>query len=148
MAGQLQSTISHYTFARWATIWIRMRCKLGLNLRCCTECRIIQHIQILLHRAGRIVWINGVAIPIFLWRRVLFVRVRPQIDAPDQFIFGLTLNQTGVCRKALAAHQTISDTPGDSLFKKMPQQRAFPKAPMSHPAGDACIAERAGSWKM
>ncbi len=95
---------------------VGMRCELGLNLRCCTKGCIVEDIQVLLHGARRIIWIDDAAIPIFLWRRVLFVRI--------------SLNQTGVCSKPLPAHQTICDAAGNGLLEQMPQQFAFPKAPM------------------
>lgn len=59
-----------------------MRRKLGLNLLCCTEGRIVQDVEIFLHGAWRIGWINGAVVPVFLRGGVLFV--------------GVSLNQTGV----------------------------------------------------
>ncbi len=72
---------------------IRMGGELGFHLRCRTKGCIVQYVQILLHCARRIAWIDDAVIPIYLWRRVLFVRI--------------SLNQASVCREALPTDQTI-----------------------------------------
>jgi len=90
--------------------------KLGFNLGCCTKSRVIQDVEIFLHRTRRIFWIDGTAVPIFLRCRVLFVR--------------FSLNQADTCRKALPAHQAISDTPCDGLLEQVAQKFAFLKEPV------------------
>ena len=91
--------------------------ELGFNLRCCAKSCVIQDIEILLHGTRRIVWVDGTVVPIFLRRRVLFVRI--------------SLDQTGICSKALPAHQTIRDAPRNSLLEQMPQEFTFSKAPVT-----------------
>lgn len=76
---------------------MRMGRKLGLNFGCGTE--------------RRICWIDGNAVPICLQVRVL--------------LGGIGIDQTGICRKALATHQAIRDAPCDGLLKQMRQQFAL-----------------------
>ena len=94
-----------------------MRCELWLYLRCCAESGVIQYVEIFPHGAWRFSWINGAAVPIFLWCRVLFVRVR--------------LDQTGVDCKPLAAYQTIRNAMRDGLLKQVAQQGTLTETPVS-----------------
>ncbi len=56
-------------------------------------------------------------------------------------------DEAGIDAKALATDEALIDATLQNYLEKVSEQTALPEAPMYCPAGDACIAERAGSSK-
>lgn len=70
-----------------------------------TKSRIIKNVEVFAHGTWRTFGGYGAAIPIFFGRGVLLI--------------GVGFNQTGVCRKALAAHQAFGDAPCHSRLEQV-----------------------------
>ena len=80
------------------------------------EGRIVQHVEIFTHRAGRGHRIDGRRVPVLCFQRPAFVRIR--------------LDEAGVHREVIAAHQTLGDAALHGLLEHMAQQIAVAEASM------------------
>ncbi len=96
---------------------VGMGCEFRLDGRSRAESRIIQNLQILPNREWRIRQIYGCRMPIFLGRRILFI--------------GVSLDQAGIRRNSLPAHQTLGNAPYDSGLEQVAQQVAVAELGMA-----------------
>ena len=90
--------------------------ELGLNLARCSECGLIQRLEILAHGARCIGRVDARRVPLFLRRRVLFVCIR--------------LDQAGIDCHTLPADQTFLDAAGNGRLEQMTQQFALAETAM------------------
>ena len=93
-----------------------MRGELRCHVACGTEGSIVKHVEIFPYRTRRLAWINRAGIPVDARRGALFVRV--------------SLDQTGVHRKVLAADQPLANAALDDRLEHMAQQITVAEAPM------------------
>ncbi len=91
-------------------------CELGRHLAGRPESRVVEDRQILAHRPGSRLRINGIHVPFGLRCRVL--------------LGGLGLDHAGVDRKPLAAHQALGDAARDHTLEQVPEQVAVAEPPM------------------
>jgi hypothetical protein len=94
-----------------------MRRKLGRDLAGGAEGGLIQCIEILANRAGRIGWINLRDVPVLLRRRVLLV--------------GIRFDETGIDRHALAADEALLDAPRYGRSEQVAEQFAVTEPSVS-----------------
>lgn len=100
------------------------------ELRLDPERRIIERGQVFPDRPRHLPGIDLVRPPIHLGRRVLPVRV--------------SLNDAGVCRKALAACQSLRDAADDHRFEQKAQQIAVSETAMPVLGEDRVVRHRGG----
>ena len=115
-----------------------MRGELGLNFAGGTKRGLIQRVEILANRAGRVGRVNPCGVPLLLRRRVLLVRIR--------------LDQAGIHRHALTTDQTLRDAACDGRLEQVAEQLAIAEPAVAilgegrvirHPVGQIQAAEPA-----